>query len=578
MPAWYLIRKSGNFTETGAKHHIPAAAARLMRNRGIEDNGIEAFLHGGSELLHDPGLMKDMDRACNIVAEAVREGKKIRVIGDYDIDGVTSTAILLKGLQRVGADADYCIPHRIHDGYGMNEEMIRIAAADKVDLILTCDNGISAAGPAALAAKYGITLVVTDHHEVPYEEQADGSRSYILPEAAAIVDPKQEDCDYPFSEICGGMIAYKFISYLYDHRLPGNQYTAVYEDTSFRRSLFQLAAMATVGDIMPLRDENRAAVREGLKLMASEPAPGIKELIAVNGLLGGSISAFHLGFVLGPCINATGRLDSADRALSLFTARDSDEAMRIAGELKEINESRKSMTDMALKMAEDELSSPKYSKDTVLVVYLPECHESIAGIVAGRIKEKYGKPAFVVTNAEDGLKGSGRSIEAYDMYAEMVRISDIFTKFGGHAQAAGFSLMKENLEEMRRRLNENSTLTEEDLRGKLMIDMELPLSYVNSDLLDAIEIMEPFGNGNPKPLFAARGLEVKDVRVFGAKKNAASVKVMQDGRRYELTVFRQTDRLLERIKTNPVISAAYSASWNVFRGEKKIQIIIEDFA
>ena len=595
MPSWYLIRKSGNFTETGARHGIPAAAARLMVNRGIDtDEKIEKYLHGSLKDMYDPGLMKDMDGACRFIAAAVTEGKKIRVIGDYDIDGVTSTAILVKGLRALGADVSAAIPHRIKDGYGMNARLIEEAKRDRVEVILTCDNGISARAEAELAAKYGISLVITDHHEVPYEETPSGRR-YLLPGALYIVDPKQEDCTYPFKDICGGMIAFKFISYLYDNALAGNRFANVYENSQFREELMQLAALATVGDIMPLIDENRIILKEALKCMQSTPAPGLNELIDVNGIDRADLNAFQLGFVIGPCINAAGRLDSADKALLLFLEDNKDEAMRRAGELKEYNVSRKTMTEAAVNAALDIAENEGYDKDRVLVIFIPDCHESVAGIVAGRLRERFSKPVFVLTRAESGLKGSGRSIPAYNMYAEMTKISEIFTKYGGHEQAAGFSIEEKDLDTMRRRLNENCTLTEEDLKGKLMIDMELPLSYADERLLDALKLMEPFGGGNDRPVFARRGLELRGIRIMGAKKNCAKLKVSDNGTEHEIMLFKGLDlfnELMEKkygvdvltdsgsgkiFRPGLVFNAAYTAAYNVFRGEKKIQLTVEDF-
>ena len=595
MPAWFLIRKSGNFTELGREWNVPTAVARLMCNRGIENSeDAEEYLRGSLAHMHDPALFKDMEKAASVITEAVRSGKHIRVIGDYDIDGVCSTAILVRGLRAVGANVDYVIPHRIKDGYGMNPDMITKASEDGVECILTCDNGIAASNEASLAGDLGITLVITDHHEVPYEEK-DGVRQYILPAAAAIVDPKQEDCSYPFPGICGGMIAYKFIKYIYANELTGPGYAGVYKDKAFDDELLQLAAFATVGDIMELKDENRIAVKEGLRLMSRKPARGVAELIAALGLSGTEISVFHLGFVLGPCINATGRIDSADRALSLLVEDDWNAAMRIAGELKEMNESRKNMTEEAVKLAKAQIEEGQHDGMKVLVIFLPDCHESIAGIVAGRMREFCNKPVFIVTRAEQGLKGSGRSVEAYHMYDAMTEIKDVFTKYGGHAQAAGFSLEEDRLEEMRRRLNENCHLTEEDLQGKLLIDMELPLSYANGALADALDIMEPFGNGNPKPVFARRGLVFRKMRMIGKNGTGAKISVSDEGRIYELVTFKRAADFVESIRSkygddaavraeggqesvaNITFSAAYGVQWNEFRGERSVQLLMQDY-
>ena len=595
MPAWFLIRKSGKFTVLGREWNVPTAVARLMCNRGIDSaEAAEGYLRGSLEQMHDPSLFKDMDKAASLIAEAVRSGKHIRVIGDYDIDGVCSTAILVRGLRAVGGNVDYIIPHRIRDGYGMNPDMITKASEDGVEYILTCDNGIAASNEASLAKELGMTLVITDHHEVPYEEEG-GIRHYILPDAAAIVDPKQEDCGYPFSGICGGMIAYKFIKYIYANEMTGAEYAAVYGDKDFEDELLQLAAFATVGDIMELKDENRIAVRAGLRLMSSKPARGLSELITALGLSGTELSAFHLGFVLGPCINATGRIDSADRALSLLVEDDENAAMRIAGELKEMNESRKNMTEEAVKLAKAQIEEGVHDGMKVLVIFLPDCHESIAGIVAGRMREFCNKPVFIVTKAEQGLKGSGRSVEAYHMYDAMTEIKDVFTKYGGHAQAAGFSLEEDRLDEMRRRLNENCRLTDEDLQGKLFIDMELPLSYANGALADALVAMEPFGNGNPKPVFACKGLVFKKMRMIGKNGTGAKISVTDGGQNYELVTFKQAADFIESIRRKYgeaaatlaesgkesimeiTFSAAYGVQWNEFRGEKSVQLLMQDY-
>jgi len=586
---WVLKRKGGDYVETGRRLSISPVLARLLNNRDIKtDEEIRRYLSGGIELLHDPAGMKDMEKACLLLEQYIRDGKKIRVIGDYDVDGVCASAILLRGLRGIGADADAVIPHRIHDGYGVNRSMIDRAHEDGVELILTCDNGIAAREEVAAAKAYGITFLITDHHEVPFEETAEG-KHYLLPEADAIVDPKQEDCPYPFSGICGAFIAYRLIRLLY-----GIMGVSEKDDPAAAPEawMIQLAALATVCDVMDLKDENRPLVKEGLKLMQEAPGNGIRELLTASGLYGQKITTYHLGFVLGPCINATGRIDTASRALELLTTEDPGEAMRIAGELKELNESRKTMTEQACRAAEEQIMTGAFANDRVYVIYLPDCHESIAGLVAGRVREKYSRPVLVITDAEDGAKGSARSIPAYHIYEAMNEVADLFTRFGGHAQAAGFSLPKENIDELRRRLNENCRLKEEDFSEKLRIDMELPLSCVDAKLLDALESMEPTGNGNPRAHFARAGLTLTGFRPYGKGGKVAALKVKDEGKIYEFTLFRETEAFseyltetfgeeaAERVRNGRgevPLMLAFFPQWNTYHGTKSIQLIVEDY-
>ncbi|MBP5607894.1 MAG: single-stranded-DNA-specific exonuclease RecJ [Lachnospiraceae bacterium] len=455
MSDWFMIRKGGDYAAIGKKHGISPVIARLLKNRGVEsDEDIERYLHGGMEILHDPGLLDGIDKCAALLKEAIDASEKIRIIGDYDIDGVCATTILYKGIRFFGGNADARIPHRVRDGYGMNTDMIRKAKEDGISLIITCDNGIAAREEAELANELGMRLLITDHHEIPYTEEG-GERIYLLPDAKAIVDPHLPGSTYPFPGICGAFVAYKLIS----------RYSAKFGKElggELDENLIQMAAFATVGDIMELKDENRALVRYGLKLMSERPADGIRELKSVLGLNGKQISAYHLGFVLGPCINATGRIDTAERALELFTCGDETSALCLAAELKELNENRKQMTEQATNAAVKQIEDKEHDGCKVYVIYLPECHESIAGIVAGRIRERYYHPTLIVTEGEGTLKGSARSVEAYNMYEALTQVSDIFTRFGGHSQAAGFSLPKEKLPELRQRLNENCTLTDED--------------------------------------------------------------------------------------------------------------------
>lgn len=598
MNQWFLLTKGADFQAVGAKYHIDPLVARLIRNRGVvTEQEIEQYLYGGIESFHDPMLLKDMDTACERLAEKIMQGKKLRVIGDYDIDGVCSTAILLKGLAFFGGDADAVIPHRVRDGYGLNRELIRDAADAGVDTVITCDNGIAAKDEIAYAHELGMTVIVTDHHEVPYEE-TNAEKIYCLPPAEAVVDPKREDCDYPFSGICGAFVAYKLVHAMKDGGYAGRLSEGKDGKKTWdqlEEEMLQLAAFATVGDVMELKDENRALVRTGLKLMSHTAYAGLKALLSVMGRWGSPVTAYHLGYLLGPCINATGRIDTASRALELLMSEKESEAMRLAGELKAMNDSRKAITEQGTLKAMEQIEGGEHDGCFVYVIYLPDCHESIAGIIAGRVRERYHHPVLIVTDAEEGLKGSGRSIENYDMYQELSAVGDIFTKFGGHAQAAGFSLPKDKLSELRKRLNENSRLTEADCREKLRIDAEVPFSYVTPQLLDQFALLEPFGNGNPKPFFAKRDVLLYQARLLGAEGKVGKYRIRDtDGKTAELTLFYDKNKefkefLTERYGEEKVrevfdgggaglkFSAAYYPQWNEYQGQKNIQFIMEDF-
>ena len=507
------------------------------------------------------------------------------MIGDYDVDGVCAAAILVRGLRQLGAVVDAVIPHRVRDGYGMNMDMIERAREDGVDVLLTCDNGISAREEVARAEEYGITVIVTDHHEVPFEDTPEG-RQYLLPEADAVVDPKQPDCPYPFNGICGAFVAFKLIIYLYKEILQRDM------DTHFREELLQLAAFATIEDIMELQEENRPLVKRGLELLNTTPVRGIRELIAAMELGGDKrINAYHVGFLLGPCINASGRMDTAERALQLLLTEDPQEAERIAGELKRLNEERKTITEQASEAAFAQIEQ-HYAQDKVYVVYLPECHESIAGIVAGRVKERYGHPALVITNAEDGLKGSARSITAYHMYEGLTEVADIFTRFGGHAQAAGFSLPADRLEELRRRLNENCRLQDKDFGEVLRIDLNLPLQYANGALLRELELLEPTGQGNRRPLFGRSGLTLTGLDFYGANDIVCKLYTQDQGRGFELTMFRRSQEIRDAIAQKygeetvtrlrargaeiPLV-VVYTIKEDTYHGGGAVQIIVDDY-
>ena len=516
MEKWVLLRKGADFEHISQKFHISQRAASLIRNRGIVgDDAIERYLHGTIADLYDGMLMKDMDKAVMVLMEKIHERKRIRVIGDYDIDGVQATYILMEGLGRLGADVDSDIPDRMIDGYGLNQNLIDRALEAGVDTIVTCDNGIAAASEIAYAKSLNMAVIVTDHHEVPFDE-TDGKRTYLLPPADAVVDPKREDCHYPFKELCGAAVAYKLVEALTEAM------DREVEDVDY---LMENVAIATIGDVMDLKDENRIFVKQGLEMLGHTSNMGLRALIECTGINKDAITPYHIGFVLGPCINASGRLDTAKRALALLCAREKKEADILAGDLKALNDSRKDMTAQAVEEALIQVETTEIKQDDVLVIYLPDCHESLAGIVAGKVREKYYKPVFVLTRGDGGVKGSGRSIETWHMYEGIHRCSHLLTKYGGHKMAAGLSMKEENLDAFRLMVNEKSGITEEDLIEKISIDMQLPFSCATEAFIKELSILEPFGKGNTKPIFAERNILVHSARILGKNKNVLKLRV-----------------------------------------------------
>ena len=588
MAKWVVSAKKADFNQIAAKFHIDPVIARIIRNRDIiGDDRIGAFLHGTVEDMYSPRLLKDAEYAAQLLKSKIESGKTIRVIGDYDIDGICSTYILVEGLGACGAVVDSAIPHRIHDGYGINENMIDEAYEAGIDTIVTCDNGIAAKEQIAHAKELGMTVIVTDHHEVPYEVREDGTRLECLPPADAVIDPKQAQCSYPFDGICGAVVAYKLIQVFFGT-------TPDIKKREILKELLAFAAFATVGDVMELVDENRIIVKYGLKQIAESANAGMQALITVNGLKDKPLSAYHIGFVLGPCLNATGRLDTAYRALRMFTTHDGAEAVTIAGELKELNDSRKNMTLQGTEQAVRLIEEGTYKDDKVLVVYLPDCHESLAGIIAGRIRERYHKPVFVLTGSEEGVKGSGRSIEAYHMYDKMSECRELYTKYGGHKMAAGVSMPEENVENFRIFLNEHCGLTEEDFEEKIHIDVPMPMSYVTVDFVRQLSVLEPFGNGNPKPVFAQRNLRLIRGRVLGKNSNVGKYTVEdENGRRFEMMYFgnmemwhdflRETfgqeecDKLYRGGDGNIRIHAIYYPDLDVYQGRERLQMVMQDY-
>ena len=569
MEKWVLTAKRADFAGIGEKFGIDQVIARLIRNRDvIEEEEIRKYLYGGLDDLPSPWLLKDIEKAVGILEKKIHDHVKIRIIGDYDIDGVTSTYILLKGLKRVGAEVDTYIPDRVADGYGIRAHLIEKAAEDGVDTIVTCDNGIAAAQEIQTAKEKGLTVIITDHHEIPYRETENG-RELILPLADAVINPKQPDCCYPNKKICGAVVAFKLITALYDRF--GISETEL-ED------YLELAAIATVGDVMDLQGENRILVKEGLKRLAETKNKGLRALIHANGLGGGRITSYHVGFVLGPCINASGRLDTAARSLALLNTEDEDEAARLAGDLTALNESRKALTEKGKEDAIEQVETTELKNDRVLVVYLPDCHESLAGIIAGRIREKYNKPSFVLTKGETCVKGSGRSIEGYSMFEELVKCAELMVQFGGHPMAAGLSVEEENVDLLRRRLNENCTLTEEDLRPKVTIDVPMPISYITKNLVEEISLLEPFGKGNTKPLFAQKNLRVLESRILGKNRNVAKLRLMDETSAViDGMYFGEAEEFIQFAKNRETISVTYYPEINRYMGKENLQIVIQNY-
>lgn len=585
MENWVLLRKGADFQHISEKFHISPRVASLIRNRDvIGDDAIEKYLNGTIADLYDGMLMKDMDKAVAVLGEKIKENAKIRIIGDYDIDGIQSTYILLEGFRMLGADVDSDIPDRMKDGYGLNRNLIDRALEADVDTIITCDNGIAAAEEIAYAKSMGMTIVVTDHHEVPYTEIGTGRR-YILPEADAVVDPKQEDCTYPFKGLCGAAVAYKLVEALME---------AMGKDAEDADYLMENVAIATIGDVMDLVDENRIFVKQGLDMLKRTENLGLKALMGCTGVNVDKLSPYHIGFVIGPCMNASGRLDTAKRALELLEAKKVAEADLLAGDLKALNDSRKDMTAQAVEEAFIQVENSELKDEDVLVVYLPECHESLAGIVAGRIREKYYRPVFVLTKGAEGLKGSGRSIETWHMYEGLNRVKHLLSKFGGHKMAAGLSMPEENLEQFRKEINEKSGITPEDLNEKIAIDMQLPFECVNEKFIGELAVLEPFGKGNARPVFAERQVQVESARILGKNKNVLKLQVKDlHGTRMDAMYFGDVNTFVEYVREKfgdiacecllrghghgIVMAFTYYPDINEYQGVRKPQIVIQNY-
>ncbi|MBO4458175.1 MAG: single-stranded-DNA-specific exonuclease RecJ [Butyrivibrio sp.] len=608
MAKWMIANKKADFDGLAREFGIRNITARLIANRLITDRtkeniqcseeAVKNYISGDISVLHDPFLMKDMEKGARLILDKIKEKKSIRVIGDYDVDGICSSYILVSGLKLFGAEVDCVLPDRVKDGYGLSIKLVEEALEAGIDTIITCDNGIAAAEQIAHAREKGMTVVVTDHHEVPFEmdEENDSVKTEILPPADAVIDPKRSEGEYPFKEICGAVVAYKFLQAMSELNKDGEPSQAAREEFFDQKLIF--AGIATVCDVMELKDENRVIVRESLARIHRTDNKGLKALVDVNGLDAYHMTGYHYGFVIGPCLNATGRLDQATRALSLFLEEDVAEAAKIAGDLKSLNDSRKDMTQKGVDEAVDfvERETAKDRMPKVIVLYLPEVHESIAGIIAGKIKEKYYRPTIVLTKAADGgAKGSGRSIESYDMYEELSRCKELFSKFGGHKMAAGLSLPEENIDVLRAKLNENCTLTEEDFVPILHLDMVMPLKYIDMDLIKEFSLLEPFGTGNSKPLFAQRDVTLLSGRILGKNKNCGKYRVTDEGGKlYDMMFFGDMERwhsfLNDKYGANKVedlysgmtdgtmkVSIAYQPDINSYQGRESVQIIMNDF-
>lgn len=612
MAKWFVAAKKADFYGIGQRFHISPVLARIIRNRDIEgEEQTEKYLYGSIDRMYDAELLKGSGMAALLLEQKIREKKPVRVIGDYDADGICSAYILKRGLQACGAVVDTAIPHRIKDGYGLNEHLVEEAHRDGIDTIVTCDNGIAASEQIALAKEYGMTVIVTDHHEIPYEEETDtGSgearRRYILPPADVVIDPKQEGDLYPFREICGAMVAFKLMQLLFVKMgLPGltlpdkasAQPGSAVKQRSVLDELMEFAAFATICDVMPLRDENRLIVKHGLMLMKNTQNAGLRALMEVNQIcpwIDGKLSAFHIGFVLGPCLNASGRLDSAKQALELLESRTRENAVAQAAFLKQLNDSRKELTEKYVEEAVELIENGPLKNDRVLVVFLPDCHESIAGIIAGRIRERYYKPVFVLTRGEEGVKGSARSIESYHIYEEMTKCRHFFTKYGGHKMAAGLSMREEDVEAFRKEINTLCTLTDDDLQERVHIDVPLPVSRVSFDFVEELELLEPFGTGNEKPVFAQKDLLFLSARVLGKAGNVIKFTVQdEEQKRWEMMLFHgkeeferyasekygqaALDALYEGKSRGLVFDAVYYPGVNTWQGNTRLQLVLQKY-
>ncbi|PYG87417.1 single-stranded-DNA-specific exonuclease [Ruminiclostridium sufflavum DSM 19573] len=572
MEKWILKNPKNDFNKMSRSLGVSELICRILTNRGIRDyDTAKRFIKPDMEELFDGRAMKDLEKGVLIIKDKIDSGKRIRIIGDYDVDGVISTYILFKALTACGAKADYVIPHRIFDGYGINNGIIETAKKDGIDTIITCDNGISAIEQISFAKKEGLTVIVTDHHDVPFTEDDSSNRIQAAPDADAVIDMKQADCKYPFKLLCGAGVAFKFIQVLYrEMNIPEKEETAFYE----------FLAIATVCDVVDLTGENRILVKNGLRAISNTGNIGLNALMEQTGIKGKEIGVYHLGFIIGPCINASGRLDCAIKGLELLLCTDSGEAARRARELYCLNTERKNMTLAGVEEAVAAIENSSLKNDRVLVVYRPDIHESIAGIIAGKIRERYNAPAFILTDGESCVKGSGRSIDAYNMFEELQKCKELLTRFGGHPLAAGFSLEPCNVEALRMQLNNYSALTEDDLIQKVYIDAQIPVSAVNLATAEALKILEPYGKGNSKPVFADKNISVKRAAVLGANKNVLKLRLLSEGKYIDCIYFgdiQEFDDYLKERFGEEEVSSMYSGQKNNIRLDLTFNIDVNEY-
>ena len=579
---WLLRNKKVDLKAMSEKYKISQLLCKLMVNRDIiDENIINSYINPVYKYLHSPKTMKDVVIAVDIIKRKIQENKKIRIIGDYDVDGIISVFILYTALKKCGANVDYEIPDRIKDGYGINENIVKVAYDEGVDTIITCDNGISAIDQIQYAKDLGLTVIVTDHHDVPFIEE-DGVRTFLSSQADAIINPKQIECEYKFKSICGAGVAFKLMEALYEE---------IGMDKEECYKLIEFVAIATVCDVVDLIDENRIFVKNGLEMLNNSKNIGINALKKACGLEDKEITAYHLGFVIGPCLNASGRLDSAKKGLELLLMEDDEEAKNLAQEIVDLNDARKHMTKEGVDRAINIIDSTDINNDKILVVYIPDIHESLAGIVAGRVKEKYNKPTIILTKSEEGVKGSARSIEEYNMFEGLLACKELLDKFGGHPMAAGLSLQEDKVDELRIALNNKCELTDEDLTRKIMIDSSLPLEYLNLHLIEELNVLEPFGKGNAKPVFGVRDAKITRAMLLGKDKNVLKLKLLtnnnitidamifNDLENFESKIIEkygneELDNLYNKSNNNIPMDFTFYPSKNEWNGNKSIQIVV----
>lgn len=588
MEKWFLRNVKADLDKISRTFGISKLLSKIMVNRNIMDYKLmDSYINPSLTKLHNPRLMKDIELGVNIIRKGINKGHKIRIVGDYDQDGNSAILTLYKGLKRCGANVDYVIPHRIRDGYGINEKIVEKAKDDGIQIIITCDNGISAFEPVKLAKELGIKVIITDHHDIPYVEGEDGNKEYKLPEADAIINPKRLDCNYPFKELCGAGVAFKFIQVLYDEM-----------DINIRESyeMLEYVAMGTVCDVVDLIDENRIIVKEGLKRINNTENLGLKALIKATGLEGKVINTYSLGFVLGPCVNSSGRLDSAEIAVELFLTEDFEKAEKYANRLHKLNEERKAMTTKGYEKVIQQVESRNLKDSKVIVVYEPDIHESIAGIIAGRVKDKYYRPTIVLTRSKDRdmAKGSGRSIEEYNMFGEISKCEDILDRFGGHPMAAGLSLDISHIDELNRRLNDQNSLTEDELLPKVYIDAHVPLDFINFKLIEELQLLEPFGKGNSKPLFAEKNIPVRRAFILGENRNVLKLILttknrgsiegiyfgnIEDFNNMMIKKFGKEEmfKMYKGVENKVRLDLVYMPTINEYMGNRNLQIVVQNY-